>query len=491
MIELAQYIDGSWLAATEESVTVMAPATGEPFARVPLASPDDVDQAVAAARRAGRAWASSSAGERAEIIGKMGTLLAEAYGKEGEETHLKLLITQEVGKRLPEADVEVIETSDMISYFAARGPELLRPRAPQLNSELWPTKTSRIVFEPLGVVAVVKPWNYPLELPFWTIAPALVAGNTVVFKPSEHSSCVGVEIARLAEAAGLPPGVLNVVTGDGGVGKSLVSHDGVDFVSFTGSQKVGREVAVICAQRLRRYSLELSGNDAAIVLPDVDLELAANGMVWGALCNSGQVCVGVKRAYVHREIVSELTDRIVRQVEKLQIDKDYGPLISQAQLEGVSSQVGGSLSLGARALTGGRPVADRPGYYFEPTVLADVSEAMPVIEKECFGPVLPIIPFDDIDEAIRRANASDYGLGASVWSRDRGHAQEIAHQLEVGMVWINDVNVAFAEAPWGGVKGSGPGVELSEWGLYEFTNKKHISVEESSDARRAWWYPYS
>jgi acyl-CoA reductase-like NAD-dependent aldehyde dehydrogenase len=378
----------------------------------------------------------------------------------------------------------------MVSYFANKAPELLLPRKPLLNQELWATKQSEIVFEPLGVVGIIKPWNYPLELPFWAIAPALVTGNTVVFKPSEHSSFVGLEIGKFFEEAGLPAGVLNIITGDGSAGKILVQHDFVNMISFTGSVSTGREIAVECAKRLRKCSLELGGNDAAIIEADVDLELASNGLVWGAFCNSGQVCVKAKRIFINEEILDELTEKIVEKTNSLRSGIDYGPIVSEKQLKMIESKIKDAVSKGAKILTGGRRVDGINGYFFLPTVMTNLDMTMNLMNEECFGPVLPIISVKDTTDAIERANHSIYGLGGSVWTSNLEKGVKIAKSIQAGMVWVNDVNVAFPETPWGGIKNSGLGVELSEFGIYEFVQPKHINIEISSNTRRDWWYPY-
>ena len=484
------YINGKWVEGTN-SFRAINPSTGEPLGTVYQASAQEVDDAVKAARSALSMWSKVDVNARAQVLSKVVDLIIGRYGEQGKPTPLKRLITTEMGKRLPEADIEVIETSDMIAFFVREAPRLLAATTPQLNQDLWSTKKSEIIFEPVGVIAAIKPWNYPLELPIWAIAPALVAGNTVIFKPSEYSSFVGLEIGKLFEEAGLPPGVLNIVTGDEEVGKMLVRHDGIDMVSFTGSVSVGREIAEHCGRRLIKCSLELGGNDPAIVEPDVDLELAANGLVWGAFCNSGQVCVSANRVFVHQEIADELIKRIVEKTRALRITTDFGPVVSAAQLATIEEQVNDAVSSGANVLVGGQRLnSDGVGFYYSPTVLTNISPSMRLMTEECFGPVLPIITVRDTEEAVALANSSIFGLGASVWTSDLIKGRQIADRIESGMVWINDVNVAFPETPWGGVKCSGIGTELSDWGIYEYVRRKHINTESSTNTRRDWWYPY-
>lgn len=415
-------------------------------------------------------------------------ILHERYGEEGEETDLKRLIREEVGRRLLEADIEVIESADMLSYYVDNGPDVLAEERPELNEDLWPTKESKVQYEPVGVIGVIKPWNYPLELPIWSIGAALIAGNTVVFKPSEKSPLVGAEIGRIFEEAGLPDGVLNIITGDGNTGRMLVESD-VDMVSFTGSRTVGRSIAETCGRDLKEYALELGGNDPAIIAPDVDLELAANGIVWGSYCNTGQVCVRPKRVLVHDDIYDGFLDLVVEKTENLEKDRDFGPLISREQLETVKDQVQSTLNQGAKLLHGGEEI-EGDGYYFEPTILTQVTPEMEVFQEECFGPVMPIMRVDSVEDGVRIANSSDYGLGASVWTGDLQYGSKIAEQLEAGMVWVNDVNVAFPETPWGGIKDSGSGVELGPHGILEYTNLKHVSIETGDSDTRDWWFPY-
>jgi len=413
------------------------------------------------------------------------------YGDEGKPTDLKSLITNEMGKRLQEADIEVIESSDMVAYFSENGERLLAQKVLTLNTDLWPTKKSIVEYVPVGVVGVIKTWNYPLELPIWTIAPALIAGNTIVFKPSEHSPFVGIEIGKIFERAGLPNGVLNIITGCGKTGEYLVEHKGVNMIDFTGSVETGRKIAMSCAASLKKYNLELGGNDAAIVCDDADLELTSNGLVWGAFCNSGQVCVGVKRAFIDKSMKEEILQKILNKTNALVPGKDYGPIISESQLSEIENFISDAITKGAEVLSGGKQIKGKSGLYYPPTVLIGVTSDMRIMREECFGPLLPIMFVNDTDEAINFANDSIYGLGASIWTVDKNKGIDIARKIQSGMVWINDVNVAFPEAPWGGIKSSGIGIALSDQAIYEYTEYKHISIEQSDEQKRIWWYPYS
>jgi acyl-CoA reductase-like NAD-dependent aldehyde dehydrogenase len=485
----SNYIGGKWAPAASRS-TVLSPMTGLAIASAPLSGQDDVNSAVASARAAFPSWSRTSVPERCATVKRLASWLNDNYGAPGEATELKTLLNRSVGKPLPEADIEVIESATFIDYFCEVAPQILAPRNVPLSPDLWPTKESSVVFDAIGVVGIITPWNYPLEMPIWTLIPALLAGNTVVLKPSEKSSIVGLVFGEMADAAGLPPGVLNVIAGDKETGQMLVSHPQVNMISFTGSVAAGKWIAEACGRQLKKVTLELGGNDAAIVLDDVDLELAANGLVWGAFCNAGQVCVGTKRAYVPRSIADRLIPIIVEKSRALRLGVDVGPIIDENQRGAVEHFIKDAIDRGGELLTGGHSRDIDGALYIEPTVIGNMNGEMALANEECFGPVLPIMIVDSEREAILAANDSIYGLGASVWTADRERGVTIAEQLNAGMVWINDVNVAFSETPWGGRKMSGQGFELSPECFLQYVNRKHINVENGTDVKRAWWYPY-
>jgi len=377
-----------------------------------------------------------------------------------------------------------------MKFFALHAKDALSSQKPVLDQKLWATKTSMVQCRPRGVVAIIKPWNYPLEMIVWSLAPALLAGNAVIIKPSEKSPVTGSKIREMAEFAQLPPGVINIVFGDRETGKCISDAEGINYITFTGSTVAGRDIAVRSGQRLRPYALELGGNDAAIVLDDVNIELAANGLAWGAFCNAGQVCVGIKRAYVLDSVFDLVAAETVRIAENLRLGTDLGPIIDETQLQSVSALVDDAIHNGAKALAGGRRHRSRAGWFYEPTVLSNVPATARLLNEECFGPVLPLIRVKDVEEAVERANASTYGLGASIWTSDLTRGRAIAERVEAGMVWVNDVNVAFPQTPWGGIKSSGVGFELSLDVLREYTTRKHTNIENSAEVRRPWWYPY-
>lgn len=484
------FINGRWISGTE-TVKTFNPETEMALGEIYIANSDEINNAVIAAKNAFNRWKNTSIEDRILIFKKVVSFLIEEYGEPGVITPLKELISFETGKRIPEADIEVIESSDMVDYYVRNTPKLLKNKNLNLNQELWATKESQIIYNPIGVVAIIKAWNYPLEIPLWSLAPALIAGNTVVFKPSEHSTFVAEYLVKLFEKAGIPPGVLNLITGDGKTGKELVENTNINMVSFTGSVKTGSEIAISCASRHIKYCLELGGNDAAIVCDDADIELTSNGLIWGAFCNSGQVCVGIKRVFINKAISEILISEIVNKTKMLRPSIDYGPIISEAQLKKIEEFISDAKSKGAKILTGGKRIKTLKGYFFEPTVLANITSDMRIMNEECFGPILPIRLVKDYEEAIQLTNSSKYGLGASVWTSNNENGENIGEQLEVGMVWINDVNVAFPEAPWAATKYSGNGIDLSDLSIYEYVNIKHLSKDISNDKKRIWWYPYN
>lgn len=489
----ANYIGGSWRRG-KHSFPSTSPEHGRELGEATQSSSEEVEEAVVAARNALLAWRSTPVAERSNHVAAAAEILRQEYGNAGEATPLKRLICDEMGKRLPEADIEVVESADMLSFFAGCGPEYLRERNLDLDPALWPSKRSSIDFESIGVVGIIKPWNYPLEIPIWAIGAALVAGNTAVFKPSELTPLVGTRIVEIFESAGLPPGVLNLVTGNGRTGQSIVRNPGVDMISFTGSIPVGRSVAVECAQRFCRVSLELGGKDAMLVLDDANPELAVNGALWGAFANCGQVCVGVRRLFLHRSLRDSVLSSLIEQAQGLRLGRDLGPLASTDQLEKVKRHVDDARKGGATVLCGGRRATEpelATGYYYEPTVLEGTTPTMLVEQEDTFGPVVSVYEFTDEEEVLSRINGVHYDLGASVWTEDRERGLRIARRISSGMVWINDVNVAFPQAPWSGRRWSGHGVDLSEFSLYEFSHIKHLNYETGTDERRPWWFPYA
>jgi succinate-semialdehyde dehydrogenase/glutarate-semialdehyde dehydrogenase len=462
----------------------------EELRRFPVATPSDVEIAVARARAAQPAWAALSYQNRARYILKA---RREIYERQDEIIDT---ISEETGKPKFEAlATEVFPVADLMSHYAARTERILRDE--KFTLAVFRNKRSMITYEPLGVVAVISPWNFPFSIPTGEVVMALMAGNAVVLKPSEFTPVVGDLIRRLFGAAGFPEGVLEVVHGDGSTGAALV-ESAVDKVFFTGSVRTGRKIAESAASRLLPVVLELGGKDPMIVCEDAPFERTVRGAVWGAFANCGQVCASVERLYVVEPIAEKFISAVVAEVNKLRLgppdaESDVGPLSNENQMRIVSDQVADAVAGGARVLTGGRRREDLHGYFFEPTVLVDVDNSMKVLKEETFGPVLPIVVVKDEEEAVREANNTNYGLLASVWTSDTEKGRRIAKRIEAGTVIINDAVYTHgaAQTPWFGVKQSGLGVTHGSSGLFEFTRMKHINWDRLPMKTDFWWFPYT
>ncbi len=446
----------------------------------------EVKAAVAEARAAQNGWARRSAAERARVMRDV----ARVLGRRGDE--IASCIRQETGKPRVEAIAEVLVSVDLLRYYARVAPRHLRARRERTGWMV--TKAGWVEREPLGVVGAITPWNYPFVLVMDCVTPALVAGNGVVVKPSEVTPRTALLVPRLLEEAGVPPGLVQVVPGDGSTGKALVEA-GVDRIAFTGSTATGRKVMEAAASTLTPVTLELGGKDAAIVLEDADLERAARGVVFGAFFNAGQTCISVERAYVVRPVYQPFVERVAELARSLRTgtgeDADVGPMITPAQLGIVERQVDAALAEGARALCGGRRAQDAPIY--PPTVLVDVDGSMAVVREESFGPLLPVIAVDDEAEAVRLANASPFGLFASVWTRDRKRGLRVARALRAGGVSVNDVlsHYSVPSLPMGGVGDSGFGRRRGVEALDEMTRTKTLFADRSGARREFYWFPYS
>lgn len=475
----------------------VSPATGELLGEVPLASSEDIKAAVAAALRAFPTWSSFSVDRRAAMLLRARDYMLERLDEVCE------LISKENGKpRLEALSSEVFVVADLITHYAERAKKLFEDSPiPLHNPMMKALKTSKLVHEPLGVVSIITPWNYPFSIPMSGIVFALLAGNTVVFKPASDTALIGLKVHEvLTVGGGLPQGVLNTVIASGkDIGTTLYEPP-IRKVVFTGSTSVGRHINEIAARNFIQTSMELGGKDPMIVLKDADLDLAAAGAVWGAFTNCGQVCASVERLYVHRDVHDAFVQRVVELTKALRVgaDEDFevdvGPLANEDQLKTVEEHVRDALSKGARVLTGGRRL-ERPGFFYEPTVLVDATHQMKIVTEETFGPVLPIIAYETEEEAISLANDSVYGLTASVWTRDRAKGEAIARRLQAGTVTINDhvYTYGLCETPWQGMKDSGVGRSHSDAGLLDFVYTKHINMDRSPSfmKRRMWWFPYS
>ena len=462
------------------SIEVRSPRTGEKVADVEATPPEAVAARVAACREAQARWAARPLAERLDAMKTVRRRFlerAEAF---------VACIAEENGK--PEAEAwmsEVVPTADLFDYWLKNArPHLARERVP-LNPVSYPGKTAFIEYRPRGVLALVTPWNLPVAIPLRTLVPALLAGNGVVFKPSEVTPRCGALLAEVFE--GMP---VELVQGGGEVGRALVEAE-VDAIAFTGSVATGRTVAEAAARRLVPCSVELGGKDAAIVLADANLDRAAAGIVWGAMHFGGQDCSSVERVYVVRQIAGAFLERVKEEVGRLRLGEEVGPLTTQTQLETVERQVRDAVEKGATVVTGGRRAA-REGLWYEPTVLTDLSDEMDVMREETFGPVLPVVVVEDVEEALTRANTSKYGLTASLWTRDVMGGWALARRLETGVTMVNNHSFtgAVPALPWSGVKQSGYGVTGSHLALETMVRPQVVLLDRSKARREMWWYPY-
>ena len=471
------------------------PSTGEEVGRVALSTPEDVSRAVARAREARKSWAALSYRERASFVMRARALVLE------ELEEIAALVSRESGKPPAEAvSMEIVPTLDLMQFFARKSARLLKPERIRIGLYNLLGRTSTIEYRPLGVVGIISPWNFPWAIPLGEVSMALMAGNAVVLKPSELTPLVGLKIGDVFKRAGLPEGVLEVVTGDGSTGAALVEA-GVDKIMFTGSVATGRRVAEAAARRLIPVVLELGGKDPMIVFEDAELGAAVEAAVWGAFANSGQACASVERCYVHERVAEEFTSRVVEKVRTLKQGaaskegSDIGAMSSERQLLTVERHVSEALSRGARALTGGSRLNDEGarGYFHEPTVLTNVDHTMAVMREETFGPVLPIMTFRDEREAVRLANDSPFGLTASVWTRDLARGRRVAQRIEAGTVMVNEVlyTHGIAQTPWGGVKQSGLGRTHGRLGLLEMVVPHHVHVNRLARVHDLWWFNYT
>jgi betaine-aldehyde dehydrogenase len=479
-------IGGERTAGAGEPLAVENPFTEETITEVGTVSPEQLDAAVAAARSAQREWERTPAVERGEMLHEVARLLRERTDE------LARLMTTEGGKPLIENRDEVGWTAAAFDYYA----EIGRDDAGRVIPSIESTQLSLVVKDPVGVVACIVPWNYPLLLLAWKLAPALAAGNATVCKPSELTP-----LSTLAAAAcfdHLPAGVVNVICGGPEVGAALVGDERVDCVAFTGSVPTGKSIAATCAQRVARVNLEMGGKDAFIVCADVagELEIAARGGAWAAFLNAGQVCTSAERFYVEAPVYDEYVERFVDHTRSLELGDpfdpatDIGPMVSAKQRQKVAAQVEAAVAAGAEVVTGGDAGGHDRGHFFAPAVVVGAPPTSELLREETFGPVAPLSRVDSLNEAIEMANSTRFGLGANVYTRDLRAMQRCLRELKAGTVWFNDPLTDNDAGPFGGFKQSGLGRELGREGLEAFQETKHVHIETEIE-RKEWWYPYS
>jgi acyl-CoA reductase-like NAD-dependent aldehyde dehydrogenase len=468
-----------------------SPATRELIGELVCDSPADVKAMIATAREVQPAWEALGVLSRAEYLRRALAVLVER------QDDFIDTIVRESGKPRSEAlMIDVFAAADSLSFLAKNAARWLRPEPVPTHGVLRFTKKVQVRYQPLGVVGVISPWNGPLILSLNPAIQALIAGNTVIVKPSEVTPYSGRLAVEVFERAGIPEGVIQVAMGDGETGAALVDG-GVDKVHFTGSVATGRKIAESCARQLVPYTLELGGNDAMIVCSDADLEAAAGGAVVGSMFNTGQYCCGTERVYVMEGVAEEFTAKVAERVRALRQDTsgsfDVGPMFWDRQLEKVCEQVDAALADGARAVVGGGRNEELPGLYFRPTVLTDVTHDMAVMREETFGPVLPIVPVSSVDEAIKLANDTSYGLAGSVWTSDVDAGIEIASRMHTGSVSVNDMALTYGipEAPFGGRGDSGVGQANGKVGVRSFTHAQPIVVDRFGGKQTAGQYPYN
>lgn len=462
-------IDGKPVDVAQHA-EVLNPASGEPIGMMPMATDAILNDAVAAARKAFPAWSRKSDAERKAICHQLGKVL------EDNAEELAQILTAEQGKTLNGVGGSRFEMGGAIAWTHATADLDLPVEVIQDT----PEGRVEIHRKPIGVVGSITPWNYPVMIGCWHVIPALRAGNTVVIKPSPQTPLATIRMVELFNQV-LPPGVLNVVSGDNSIGAALSRHPGVDKMTFTGSTQTGKKIMASAVETLKRLTLELGGNDAGIVLPDADPKAIAGGLFWGAFINTGQTCAALKRLYVHDSIYDQVCEELAAFTKTIPLGEGtdeaamVGPVQNEMQFNKVVELVEDAKEKGGRILTGGHKL-NRKGYFYPITLVADATDDMRLVQEEQFGPALPIVRYSSVEDVLKKANDSEFGLGASVWSSNPAEAKKIALQMESGSVWINKHGAIQPNAPFGGVKGSGVGVEFGPEGLKEFTLAQTVFI---------------
>jgi acyl-CoA reductase-like NAD-dependent aldehyde dehydrogenase len=494
MREHKLFIDGEFVdSLSGQTFETRSPSDGSVSGHVARAGREDVERAVAAARKAfdDGPWPSMRPQERSAILVRMAELLMDR------QAELSQLEAEDAGHTLRMANLFTIPLGIYHWRYLADEAGRLEYTEPVPQTDFPAPAWQFVQREPFGVCAGIIPWNFPFIMAVWKAAPALATGNTMVLKPSPYTPITALELAAIAQEAGLPDGVLNVVPGTGNVaGEALVTDPRVDRVAFTGSTAVGRRVMQLASGTVKSIGLELGGKGPTLLLDDADLDIAIPGALWAVYLHGGQVCESGTRCLIPAAMYDEVAARLVELSEDLKVgpamdfESDIGPLVDHRQVDTVKRYVQIGLDEGAKLLTGGGVPDDTPegGYYFEPTIFGGVENSMKIAQEEIFGPVLSLIRYESVDEAIRLANDTIYGLAGSVWSRDIPRALSVAKRIKAGTVWINDHHLISAAAPHGGYKQSGLGRELGRWGLDEYLQVKHVYVDQTPSKEQKFWY---
>jgi aldehyde dehydrogenase (NAD+) len=484
--EYRLFINGEFTnSATGEIFDDVNPATLENLAFIQVAGTEDIDRAVEAAEKGFKIWSEIPAPRRAEILFRAARILQER------KEELAVLMTKEMGKVLAETRGDVQEAIDITYYAAGEGRRMFGETTPSELKE----KFCMTILRPIGVVGLITPWNFPIAIPAWKIMPALIAGNSIVFKPASDTPLLAIKLVEILTEAGLPAGVINLLTGSGGtVGKALVQHPRIKAISFTGSLETGKWIMEECAKSMKRISLELGGKNPAIIMEDSDLELALKGVLWGAFGTTGQRCTATSRLILHEKIKDEFIGRLLAKTKALRVgdgllpETDIGPVINKAQLEKIEEYVRTGKEEGATLLLGGNTIDPGiPGYFFEPTIFTDVKSDMRIAQEEIFGPVLGVITVSNLEEAIEVANSTKYGLSSAIYTGNIGNAFKAIEKIEAGITYINAPTIgAEVHLPFGGVKGTGNGFrEAGTEAIKEFTEVKAVYIDYSGRLQKA------